>query len=127
MNKSDDEIRYCNLLNKITPVRWHTNVKLIIEDHEIEVIVLVDTGADLNCIQEGLIPTKYFEKSTERLNFANGSKMHIKYEINNAHVCKDRVCFKLSFVLIKNLNEKVILGLLFIHLLLPFTDRKSVV
>ena len=50
MNKSDDEIRYCNLLNKITPVRWHTNVKLIIEDHEIEVIVLVDTGADLNCI-----------------------------------------------------------------------------
>jgi hypothetical protein len=89
MIKSDDEIRYCNLLNKITPVRWHTNVKLIIEDHEIEVIVLVDTGADLNCIQEGLIPTKYFEKSTERLNSANGSKMHIKYEINNAHVCKD--------------------------------------
>jgi hypothetical protein len=64
MIKSDDEIRYCNLLNKITPIRWHTNVKLIIEDHEIEVIVLVDTGADLNCIQEGLIPTKYFEKST---------------------------------------------------------------
>jgi predicted nuclease with TOPRIM domain len=43
MIKSDDEIRYCNLLNKITPVRWHTNVKLIIEDHEIEVIILVDT------------------------------------------------------------------------------------
>ena len=66
MIKSDDEIRYCNFLNKITPIRWHTNVKLIIEDHEIEVIVLVDTGADLNCIQEGLILTKYFEKSTKR-------------------------------------------------------------
>jgi hypothetical protein len=78
MIKSDDEIRYCNLLNKITPIRWHTNVKLIIEDHEIEVIVLVNTGADLKCIQEGLIPTKYFEKSTERLNSTNGSKMHIK-------------------------------------------------
>ena len=78
MIKSDDEIRYCNLLNKITPIRWHTNVKLIIEDHEIEVIVLVDTGADLKCIQEGLISTKYFEKTTERLNSANGSKMHIK-------------------------------------------------
>jgi hypothetical protein len=90
MIKSDDEIRYCNLLNKITLARWHRNVKLIIEDHEIEVIVLVDTGADLNCIQEGLILTKYFEKSTEILNSANGSKMHIKYEINNAHVCKDK-------------------------------------
>ena len=77
MIKSDDEIRYCNFLNKITPVRWHTNVKIIIEGHEIEVIVLVDTETDFNCIQEGLIPTKYFEKSTERLNFANGSKMHI--------------------------------------------------
>ena len=90
MIKSDDEIRYCNLLNKITSARWHTSVKLIIEDHEIEVIVLVDTGADWNCIQEGLILTKYFEKSTERLNSANDSKMHIKYEINNAHVCKDK-------------------------------------
>jgi hypothetical protein len=123
MNKSDDEVRYCNLLNKIMPVIWHTNVKLIIKDHEIEVIVLVDTGADLNCIQEDLILTKYFEKSTERLNSANGSKMHIKYEINNAHVCKDKVCFKTSFVLVKNLNDKVILRLPFIHLLLPFTTN----
>ena len=48
--KSDDEIRYCNLLNKIIPIKWHTKVKIIIEKYEIEVIVLVDTGADLNCI-----------------------------------------------------------------------------
>ena len=122
LNKSDDEIRYCNLLNKISPVRWHTNVKLIIDDFEVEVIVLVDTGADLNCIQEGLIPTKYFEKSSEQLNSANGSKMHIKYEINNAHICKDKVCFKQSFVLVKNMSDEVILGLPFIHLLLPFTQ-----
>ena len=98
MIKSDDEIRYCNLLNKITIVRWNTNVKLIIENHIIEVIVLVDTGADLNYIQEGLIPIKYFEKSTERLNSVNSSKMHIKYEINNAHVCKDKVWDRKSVV-----------------------------
>ena len=49
--------------------------------------------------------------------------MHIKYEINNAHVCKDKVCFKTSFVLVKNLNDKVILGLPFIHLLYPFTTE----
>ena len=28
---------------------------------------MIDSGADMNCIQEGLIPSKYFEKSTERL------------------------------------------------------------
>ena len=51
--------------------------------------------------------------------------MIIKYEINNAHVCKDKVCFKTSFVLVKNLNDKVILGLPFIHLLYPFTAEKD--
>jgi hypothetical protein len=51
--------------------------------------------------------------------------MHIKYEINNAHVCKDKVCFKTSFVLVKNLNDKMILGLPFIHLLYPFTTKED--
>ena len=50
--------------------------------------------------------------------------MNIKYEINNAHVCKDKVCFKTSFVFVKNLNDKVILGLPFIHLLYPFTTKE---
>jgi hypothetical protein len=36
---------------------------------------LIDTGADLNCIQEGLIPSKYFEKSMEKLSSASGNKM----------------------------------------------------
>jgi hypothetical protein len=51
--------------------------------------------------------------------------MIIKYEINNGHVCKDKVCFKTSFVLVKNLNDKVILGLPFIHLLYLFTIEED--
>jgi hypothetical protein len=35
------------------------------------------------------------------------------------------VCFKTSFVLVKNLNDKVILGLPFIHLLYPFTIEED--
>ena len=64
---------------------------------------MIDSGVDMNCIQEGLIPSKYFEKSTERLVSANGSQMKIKYELNNAHVCHDNVCFKIPSVLVKNL------------------------
>ena len=45
----------------------------------------------MNCIQEGLIPSKYFKKSTERLVSTNGSQMKIKYELNNAHVCHDNI------------------------------------
>ena len=81
---------------------------------------MIDSGANMNCIQEGLIPSKYFEKSTERLVSANGSHMKIKYELNNAYVCHDNVYFKIPFVLVKNLTDKVIRGLPFINTLYPF-------
>jgi hypothetical protein len=83
--------------------------------------VLIDTGADLNCIQEGLVPTNYYSKSKEILRSANGSKMQIIFEISKAHVCQNNVCFKTTFVLVKNMTDKVILGLPFITLLYPFT------
>ena len=53
-----------------------------------------------------MIPSKYFEKSTERLD--------------NAHLCHDNVCFKIPSILVKNLTDKVILGLPFINTLYPF-------
>ena len=81
---------------------------------------MIDSDADMNCIQEGLIPSKYFEKSTERLVSTNGFQMKIKYELNNAHVCHDNVCFKIPSILVKNLTDKVILGLPFINALYPF-------
>ena len=46
---------------------------------------MIDSGMDMNCIQEELIPSKYFEKAIERLASANGSQMKIKYQLNNAH------------------------------------------
>jgi hypothetical protein len=47
--------------------------------------------------------------------------MQITFKINKAHVCQDNVCFKTTFVLVKNMTDKVILGLPFITLLYPFT------
>ena len=40
--------------------------------------------------------------------------------MNNAHVCHDNVCFKIPTVLVKNMTNKVILGLPFINALYPF-------
>jgi hypothetical protein len=100
-------------------------IHIKIQDFELSVVVLIDTGADLNCIQEGLVPTKYYSKSKENLRSANGSKMQITFEISKAHVCQDNVCFKTSFVLVKNMTDKVILGLPFITLLYPFTTDQD--
>ena len=52
--------------------------------------------------------------------FANGTQMKIKYELNNAHVCHGNVYFKIPSVLVKNITDKVILGLPFINALYPF-------
>ena len=46
--------------------------------------------------------------------------MKIKYELKNAHVCHENVCFKIPFVLVKNMTDEVIIGLPFINALKPF-------
>ena len=46
--------------------------------------------------------------------------MKIKYELNNAHICHNDVYFMIPSVLVKNLTDKVILGLPFINALYPF-------
>ena len=55
-------------------------------------IALIDSGADMNCIQEGLIPLKYYEKLSERLTQANGEKLIINYKILNVHICNVHIC-----------------------------------
>jgi FtsZ-binding cell division protein ZapB len=114
-----------SLINRIHIRKWYSKVKFKIQDFELSVVVLIDTGVDLNCIQEGLVPTKYYSKSKETLRSSNGSKMQITFEISKAHVCQDNVCFKTTFVLVKNMTDKVILGLPFITLLYPFTTDQD--
>ena len=82
-------------------------------------VALIDSGADMNCIQEGLIPLKYFEKSSEKLTQANGEKLIINYKIPNVHICNDRTCFETIFGLIKDLSSKIILRNPFMALLYP--------
>ncbi|BBH05339.1 Leucine-rich repeat protein kinase family protein [Prunus dulcis] len=58
---------------------------------EFTTVALLDSGADLNCIQEGLIPTKYYTKSCESLRTASGKSLQLNYEIPRAHVNHDGV------------------------------------
>ena len=90
-------------------------------------IALIDLGVDMNCIQEGLIPLKYYEKSSQRLTQANGENLIINYKIPNSHICNDGICFETIFVLIKDLSFKIILGNPFMALLYPFlTTAKGI-
>ena len=55
---------FLQTISRINFQKWHSKVKIIInKDFEFEVVALIDSGADLNCIQEGIIPSKYFRKT----------------------------------------------------------------
>ena len=121
-NILSNEVKIISLINKVCPPRWYAKVHVIVaQDYAFDVITLIDSGADLNCIQEGLIPSKYFEKSAKRLSSASGAKLQIKYELNNVHVYQNNVCFHIPSVLVKDMTDKVILGIPFIAMLYPFT------
>ena len=120
--------KFLETISRINFHKWHSKVKIVIsKDFEFEVIALMDFGADLNCIQEGIIPSKYFKKTRERLTSASGGKMQIEFKIPKAHVCQDNTCFKTTFVFVKNMTDMVILGNSFMCLLYPFiTDSEGI-
>jgi hypothetical protein len=69
-----------------------------------------------------LIPTKYYEKTTEGLSQASGTILNIEFRLPNAHVCRDGIYIQTTIVLVKNITNKVILGNPFIALLYPIRE-----
>ena len=53
------ENQYLMLMNQITFQKWYIRITFIIKPDFIikDAIALVDSGTDMNCIHEGLIPT----------------------------------------------------------------------
>ena len=117
MVQEESSEKFLETINRINFQKWHSKVRIFIsKDFEFEVIALIDSSTDLNCIQEGIIPSKYFKKTRERLTSASGRKMQIEFKIPKAHVCQDNTCFKTTFVLVKNMTDNP-----FMCLLYPFT------
>ena len=57
-----------SIIDRVIFQKWHIEIILVInKEFSLTEIALIDSGADMNCIQEGLIPLKYYEKSFERL------------------------------------------------------------
>uniref|UniRef100_A0A0R0G4K6 DUF7746 domain-containing protein n=1 Tax=Glycine max TaxID=3847 RepID=A0A0R0G4K6_SOYBN len=81
-NLEDD--MFMGLINKIKIQKFYINIKIIINDFVLETMALFDTGADSNCILERLIPTKFFEKTSEKLSTTNSSKLKINFKLSNA-------------------------------------------
>jgi hypothetical protein len=79
----------------------------------------------MNCIQEGIIPTKYYEKTTEKLHQPSGTRLNIENKIPNAHICNDGICFKTTIILVKDITSRIILRNLFLALFDSFIKTEK--
>ena len=101
--------------------RWYSKITLKINyDFQSTFIALIDSGVDLNCIQEGLIPTVYFVKTSQRLSTTSNVPLKVQYKIPQDHICKDGICIKTVFLLVKIISHQIVLGTPFITQLYPF-------
>ena len=101
--------------------RWYTKITLKINpDYQSTFIALIDSEADLNCIREGLIPTVYFVKTSQRLSMASNVPLKVQYKIQHGHICKNGICIKTSFLLVKNISHQIVLGTSFLTQLYHF-------
>jgi hypothetical protein len=123
LSKSNYNDLFINLIDRVIFQKWYTEVQIVVnKEYYFTIIALLDSGADSNCIQEELIPTKYYEKTTEGLSQASGTSLNIEFGLPNAHVRRDGIFIQTTFVLVKNITNKVILGNPFITLLYPIRE-----
>ncbi|KAH9801830.1 protein Brevis radix-like 4 [Citrus sinensis] len=70
------------VLKQITTRKYLIKVTLIFsDDFAMDAIALFDTGADLNCIREDIVPKRFHEKTKERLSAANNSKLNVSSKV----------------------------------------------
>ncbi|GAV90454.1 hypothetical protein CFOL_v3_33863 [Cephalotus follicularis] len=116
-----DSKTYKKELGKITYKKWHINITITIQDSfKLQITVLIDSGTQMNCIQGRLIPTKYFEKTKQRLSTTNGENLRVKFKISDVYIYNEGICIKQSFILVKDLDIGIILSQPFLEIIKPF-------
>ncbi|KAK2976497.1 hypothetical protein RJ640_001042 [Escallonia rubra] len=69
-------------IDRVVFQKWYVSVKIVIsKDFTFEGIALIDSGADLNCIKEGLVPTNF--QLIEEIDVTEGLT---DYDIPDTHV-----------------------------------------
>ena len=88
---------------------------------------MIDSGAAENCLQEGLVPIPLCEETSRSLFGAIGKRLAIKYKLTNVHIRNHDICIKQTFILVKDLKEKALLGIPFLSSIYPlWVDNQGI-
>ena len=86
-HKDEYKDEFLNIIDRMVFQKWYTEITLVVhKEFSLTVFALVDSGGDMNCIQEGLIPSKYYELTTDRLTQANGDRLKISNKLTKAYL-----------------------------------------
>ena len=119
--KLEDLDNFVNTMTIVENQRWYNKITLKIKpDYQSSFIALIKSGTNLNCKREGLIPTVYFIKTIQRLSTTSNVPVKVQYKIPKGNICKDGICIKTSFLLVKNISHQIVLGTPFLTQLYPF-------
>ena len=70
--------------------KWYTEITLVVHKEfsltVVTLVTLVDSNADMNCIHEGLIPSKYYESTIDKLTQANGDRLKISNKLTKTYI-----------------------------------------
>ena len=102
-NKIDSSRQnFLGLIDRVIFQKWHTEITLVI-NKEFSL-----TKIDMDRIQERLIPSKYYGKSSKRLIQTSGEEL-INHKLLNVYICNKGICFA-------DLSSKIVLRNSFIVL-----------
>ncbi|KAG5602713.1 hypothetical protein H5410_034083 [Solanum commersonii] len=74
LNTDTKQNMFLGMMQIVTAHKWYVKCTILIDNtFSISNIAMIDSGADVSCIQEGLVPTKYFEKQPIWLNQRSGT------------------------------------------------------
>ena len=58
-------MKFINIIDRIIAQKWYALITIVNDKtYKFTIEGLIGTGADLNCINEGVVPIRYFEKTT---------------------------------------------------------------
>lgn len=64
------------MIDRIITQKWYVMITILIEgEFSVTTEALIDFGANLNCLAEGLILSKYYSKTAQRSSTADGSHL----------------------------------------------------
>lgn len=118
---------FLGMMQIVTAHRWYINCTIPVNnDFKVTTIAMIDSGAYVNCIQKGLIPSSFFEKTTHIVKSASNHALDIKYKLSNTCICQSKVCIPHFFFLVKNqLHPPIILEIPFINAIYPFSNLNA--